>query len=116
MFTTSASLSSRPDGELDYYTEAELFERFLGCAPDAANSKRGLVAIASGAATLAIVFPTPFASLPTNIQVRIRMPSGAGRTIPVVVDHSTVAAEGFTALLSGPPADSDHQLEWWALL
>lgn len=73
----------------------------------------GVATIAINETTKAIVFPTAFAAAPVVV-VSLAAPDNTGFVISCVVDESTRATTGFTALLGAAVPTGTYKLLWFA--
>jgi len=81
--------------------------------PDDTMIKRGIVAIASGADTVAVTFSVPFSGTPGAVIPKIICPSGGSRIFEDIID-GTISATGFSVQLSAPVPSSGYKLSYIA--
>lgn len=98
-------------------SDTAIFDRLSQVITAASSStscctEAGINNIANGSDTVSVVFPVPFATVPT-IQVSIARPV-ASPLIDVNIDRDSVTVNGFTASLGGSPASGDYRLHWMA--
>lgn len=72
----------------------------------------GQQAIANGADTVSVVFPTVFAAVP-DVTVTISRPSGEA-LIPVNINQDSLTVTGFTAELGGTTPSGNYFIHWFA--
>lgn len=72
----------------------------------AVNTQSGIVPLVVGQQSYAVIFPTPFTSAPSSIQVDVQMPNSSGEAFFGTVDASSITVTGFTVWLSGVPSSA----------
>ena len=82
-------------------------------AAPATDSKRGVVDVASGDKTGAVVFAEAFASSP-SVNCTVLLPDGSAAAVTPTVH--TVSATGFTWRLSAPTPAAGYKLHWHAIV
>lgn len=74
------------------------------------------VDISNGATSVAVTFSPAMTSAPTVVNVSIGVPSSISAHLAAVVDLSTLATTGFTALLSGAAPNGNYDLYYQAIV
>ena len=82
--------------------------------PDESMIRRGLVDVASGATTVAVVFDTPLPTTPVVQGTVLQMPTAGGDVIFAAPIEDTKTTAGVTYALSGPPSASGYKLPYFA--
>lgn len=98
----------------NYYTKEETDQLYIRQGVDTPAKKSGVVAIAAGALSVAVVFPSAFSAIPSSVIPELRKPNG-GDNIFATVRRDSITTVGFTVDLSGPPSGGGHELGWLAL-
>jgi len=85
-----------------------------GPEPDEAVIRRGNIAVADGATTVAVVFDTLMAGVPIVPGTVLMMPTTGGDVIFAAPIEDTISATGVTYQLSGPVAGTGYKLPYIA--
>lgn len=77
------------------------------------NKKNGILELAEGAETAAVVFPEAFTDVPTYAKAELIAPAD-GFTIDWTIEGTPTAA-GFTVRFAAPIPASGYSLSWFAI-
>lgn len=89
------------------------FNWFSANGGSAGGAQSGLVDLANGTSSKAVVFATPFAAPPSVVCV-VAAPDNTGYVITVGEDGGSVTINGFTAMLGAATPVAGYKLLWIA--